>query len=211
LFRAHALIYKPFTSLPFRGGKTHFWETVMVEKSPKPKTDIKAEAVDLVTVILFLCMVIAALMQVLFRFVLKLSVPWTEELARILYVWIVFLGAVLVEADNNQIKTTFIIDKFPPNIRFIIQVCINVFCILFEICLTLGALIMFQQARTMNFGTMPFLATSILYVPVILSCPLVIWYLVRQLISYGGPPGGASGEAGEKVNTREPLGGGETK
>lgn len=150
------------------------------------KSDPIVKSVDFVTVTLFLFMVIAALLQVLFRFVLKISVPWTEELARILYVWIIFLGAILGESEDNQIKTTYFLQKFPINIRFWVQVGINIFCILFEICLVIGAVIMLRQALTMNFGTMPFLPTSILYVPVILSAPLVIWYLVRQLLHYTG-------------------------
>jgi TRAP-type C4-dicarboxylate transport system permease small subunit len=161
-------------------------EAIMVEERQRPKTDIKVQAVDFITITLFLCMVIAALLQILFRFVLRISVPWTEELARIFYVWVIFLGLVLVEADDNQIKTTFFIHKFPIKYRFAIQVCINIFCILFEMCLTVGAVIMLRQARTMNFGTMPFLPVSILYVPVVLSCPLVIWCLIRQLIHYTG-------------------------
>ncbi len=156
------------------------------EGNPHWKTDIKVKVVDIVAVFLFLCMLVAALLQILFRFVLKISVPWTEELARILYVWTIFLVIILVEAEDNQIKTTFLINKLSLRYRFFIQVGINIFCILFEICLAIGAIKMLVQARTMNFGTMPFLPVSILYVPIVISCPLVIWYLSRQLVHYTG-------------------------
>jgi len=157
---------------------------VRTRKPPPPGKTLKT--VDFISAALFLAMVICALLQVLFRFVIKISVPWTEEKAKILYIWIIFIGAVLVESEDNQIKTTYFLNKLPLAYRFVTQAVINVMCILFEICLLLGAVRMFREALTYNFGTMPFLPTSILYLPVIASAPLVIWYLLRQLICYTG-------------------------
>ena len=158
----------------------------MCDKS-KTRVDYKTKIIDYVTTTIFLGMTVAAILQVLFRFVLQISVPWTEEFARIFYIYVIFLGTILIESENNQIKTSFLIDKLSYKPRFIVQVVLNVFSMVFLCCLFVGAILMFRSSVTMNFGTMPFLPVSILYIPVIICCPLTIWYLFRQLIKYTAP------------------------
>ena len=150
----------------------------------KTKTDPMAKVINVIATTMFIGMMFAALAQIFFRFVLKISVPWTEELARILYVYVTFLGLILLEHENNNIKVTFLIDKLPFKYRYLIQVFLNVFSILFLICLFIGAFIMFRSSSTMNFGTMTFLKVSILYIPVLIACPLTAFYLFRQLFNF---------------------------
>ena len=45
------------------------------------------KAVELVTVILFVILIVACVMQVFFRFVLNNSLSWTEEVARFSFIW----------------------------------------------------------------------------------------------------------------------------
>ena len=40
-------------------------------------------------------MVLVTLAQVIFRYVLAAPLPWSEELARYCFVWIVFLGGAV--------------------------------------------------------------------------------------------------------------------
>ena len=158
-----------------------------MQDNSKTRVDYKAKVIDYVTVTIFLGMTIAAIMQVVFRFIMQISVPWTEELARIFYVYVIFLGTILIESENNQIKTTFLIDKLPYKPRFIVQVFLNVFSIVFLICLFIGAIFMFRSSATLNFGSMVFLPVSILYIPVMICCPFTIWYLFRQLLHFTAP------------------------
>ena len=150
----------------------------------KTRADPITRVINFIATTMFVGMMLAALLQILFRFVLKISVPWTEELARILYVYVTFLGLILLEVDNNSIKVSFLVDKLPFKQRFLLQIFLNVFGILFLICLFIGAIIMFRSSNTMNFGTMPFLKVSVLYIPVLIACPLTAFYLVRQLFNF---------------------------
>ena len=148
------------------------------------KPDLLAKIINVIATTIFICMMLTALMQIFFRFVLKISVPWTEELARVLYVYVAFLGLILLESEDNSIKVSFIVDKLAFKQRYILQICLNIFSILFLVCLFIGAIIMFRSSNTMNFGTMPFLKVSILYIPVLIACPLTAYYLVRQLFYF---------------------------
>ena len=153
-------------------------------KSLTSKYDPMAKIINFIATTMFIGMMLAALLQILFRFVLKISVPWTEELARIFYVYVTFLGLILLEVDNNSIKASFLVDKLPFKQRLILQVFLNIFGILFLVCLFIGAVIMFKNSNTMNFGTMPFLKVSVLYIPILVSCPLTAFYLIKQLFNF---------------------------
>jgi len=148
------------------------------------KPDPVYRLIDFITAILFIGLLLAALSQILFRFVLQISVPWTEELARVFYVYITFLGLVLLEADDNSIKVPFLVDKLPLKQRWLVQVFLNLFGIFFLFCLFIGALVMFRNARVMSFGTMTWLPWSALYVPMLIACPLTAFYLIRQLFRF---------------------------
>jgi C4-dicarboxylate transporter DctQ subunit len=125
---------------------------------------------------------VSALLQVFFRFVLKISVPWTEEFARLAYIWVIFIGLILVEADDNQIKTIYFLEKLPKKANVAARIIINIFCIIFEVCLFVGAIAMFKASATRHFGSITFLPVSAMYVPLIISAPLVILFLARQIV-----------------------------
>ena len=67
------------------------------------------KAVELVTVILFVILIVACVMQVFFRFVLNNSLSWTEEVARFSFIWMHQLAAsLLIESDGNATVTLFL-------------------------------------------------------------------------------------------------------
>jgi TRAP-type C4-dicarboxylate transport system permease small subunit len=160
-------------------------EEIKMTDASKKKPDPVYRLIDFITAVLFIGLIFAALLQILFRFVLRISVPWTEELARILYVYITFLGLILLEAEDNSIKVTFLVDKLLPfKQRWLLQVFLNIFGIFFLVCLFIGAVTMFSNTHIMSFGTMPWLPVSAMYIPIMIACPLTIFYLIRQLFRF---------------------------
>jgi TRAP-type C4-dicarboxylate transport system permease small subunit len=58
--------------------------------------------------------------QVFYRYVLNYGIPWAEEVARFLLVWLGFLGSAIVFYEQGHVSIDFIIEKFPSNsIRWI--------------------------------------------------------------------------------------------
>ena len=64
------------------------------------------------TLFLFICLLVAATLQVLSRYVLEAPLPWTEELARFLLVWVAFLGSASVARRKMHIAVEFFSNKF---------------------------------------------------------------------------------------------------
>jgi TRAP-type C4-dicarboxylate transport system permease small subunit len=64
------------------------------------------------------------MLQMIDRFVFggDLQLAWTEEIARILLVWLTFWGAILVQAEDSHFRFELLTDRLPPkwhNVAFI--------------------------------------------------------------------------------------------
>ena len=53
------------------------------------------------------------ILQVFFRYVLKMPLIWSEELSRFLFIWTVWFGAILGIAQGKHFAIQFIRDRFP--------------------------------------------------------------------------------------------------
>ena len=56
-------------------------------------------------------MTLTILIQIFFRFVVYRPVPWSEELARYLMVWMGMLGSVIALRKGRHIGVTFLVDR----------------------------------------------------------------------------------------------------
>lgn len=135
-------------------------------------------------VIILIVLTGLALSQVLFRYVLQISVPWTEELSRLLYGFLIFFGVVLLEAENNQMKTTFLIDAMPRKWQFIIQVIHNTMGIAFLGLMVAGSLRMVRSSWDITLGSLPFISQAVIYIPVIISLPFSAYYMIKQVLFF---------------------------
>ncbi len=67
------------------------------------------------TLLILLNLVVGA--QVFARYVLNHSLFWSEELARYLFIWLVFLSAAIVLRQDRHIQVTAFVDMLPVSIR----------------------------------------------------------------------------------------------
>jgi TRAP-type C4-dicarboxylate transport system permease small subunit len=56
-------------------------------------------------------MVAVILLQVFLRYVIRASLPWSEELARYLMVWIGLMGASLAMHEGRHVGVTLLVDR----------------------------------------------------------------------------------------------------
>lgn len=60
-----------------------------------------------------LAMIIVVFLQVFFRYVVHYSLPWSEELARYLMTWVVFVGASMGARDGVHIGVAAFVNLMP--------------------------------------------------------------------------------------------------
>ena len=128
-----------------------------------------------------LAMLLLVFLQVIFRH-LQISVVWTEEVARIFFVWMMTFGIVLVEQENSQTSTELIINKFSPKFLLVWKGIITILEVCFMLSLFIGSIKSLPQVKMINLGTIRALDYRLLYYPMILCAPLVMWYLINQWI-----------------------------
>lgn len=68
---------------------------------------------DTSVTILYGLMVVVIFLQVFFRFVVKSSLPWSEEVARYIMAYAIFIGAAIAAKEGAHIGILAVVNKFP--------------------------------------------------------------------------------------------------
>jgi len=92
----------------------------------------------LIGIILFL-MFFLTFFQVLARTVLQISAVWSEELARLTYVCMVFLGAAILVKDDGLIRVTVLMDRLGKRAGGILRFLTDLVVVPFVAVITWGA------------------------------------------------------------------------
>lgn len=81
-------------------------------------------------------MFVAFVLQIVFRYVLNLSIGWTHELSVALWIWLVLFGAAFVVRESEEIRFDLIWGGASDNSRRVMQViCSAALVILFGVSL----------------------------------------------------------------------------
>ena len=134
--------------------------------------------------IVLLFMLVCVLLQVLFRFVLKISAPWTEEFARMGYIWMVFLMLPVLESRDEQLKVTYFFDKVPYKGRVVLYWVMSICYMLVLAILVVGGIRYFKSTMTLNFASVKWLLMSYQYIPVILGGITGILFVIRRALHF---------------------------
>lgn len=71
-------------------------------------------------------MSIIVLGNVILRYVFHSGIAWSEEVARFLFIWMVFLGAIGALKDNQHLGVDLLVERLPLKVRKIVFVFSNV-------------------------------------------------------------------------------------
>ena len=133
------------------------------------------KCIEVTALIAFVVMLVLVMSQVVFRYILQVSVPWTEEAARWFYAWQIFLGSSLAMRERLHLQITVLLDRFTGRPR----ACLDFFAALtglgFLVGIIWGSLLMIRAVYPVQAGSFP-ISTSYLYlsIPVGLLAMLVI-------------------------------------
>jgi len=127
-------------------------------------------------------MLVIIFAQVVTRYFFNYTPEWSEELARFLFVWVVFLGSALIMGESGHLAVQFLPDKFKGTVfGTVLDVVINVCGYVFiGLLLTQG----WKMTSIMTFQRAPGLdiPMSWVYVIIPVSCVLMLLYLFRETL-----------------------------
>jgi TRAP-type C4-dicarboxylate transport system permease small subunit len=62
-------------------------------------------------------MIVLVFMNVILRYFFNSGITWSEEMARYLFVWIIYIGAIGAMRDNTHLGVDTVIRRMPPKIQ----------------------------------------------------------------------------------------------
>jgi len=78
-----------------------------------------------------------AMVQILFRYVLKISAPWTEEAARYLMIWMALLASGLAFRNGEHFNIDFLTNRMTLRHRTLLGHVTNLLSSIFILCIIL--------------------------------------------------------------------------
>ena len=157
---------------------------------------ITDKAAEVMLVIAMIGMVVSVFCQVLFRYVLALPLFWTEEAARFLMVFAVFIGCSMGIRRNSHLGFTFLRDHCPKPVQLAMKtvanlgiLALNVYIVYYGMQVVLRNTYQISPALQMPmwiiYAILPFAGT--------LTCLQVIEKIIDDFADYkkGDAEGGA--------------------
>jgi TRAP-type C4-dicarboxylate transport system permease small subunit len=132
--------------------------------------------------LLFIVFAIMVL-QVLCRVVLKIAMPWSDEMARSVYIMVVFIGAAAVMKDDGHIKVDVLLQFLPPGGKRFFRIIASLCTIPFIVIVAIGA---FTSAKMYWHTILPsiwWLTVGHLNLILALCCILMVFYSIVNIIN----------------------------
>lgn len=127
-------------------------------------------------------MLLIIFFQVITRYLFGHSYEWSEETARFLFVWVVFLGSALIMGESGHLAVQMLPEHFKGTaFGFLLEIFINVCSYLFILLLIVQG---GKMTSTMTFQTAPGLGISMswIYAVIPFSGFLMLLYLIKDSI-----------------------------
>jgi TRAP-type transport system small permease protein len=129
--------------------------------------------------LLFVLLVIGFL-QVTSRYTGLIFLPWTEEVARLLFVWVVWVGAAAGLFRGTHIRFDFVVERLPARIRRAMAFAVSIGVGLFLIVVVRYGYEVAQSQTASTFLTFN-LSVKYTYLSAVLGSALMLVGLVASL------------------------------
>lgn len=84
------------------------------------------KAIEAFCVLILSAMSILVFLNVVLRYGFNSSISVTEEVARYMFVWLAFLGAVLAFSENQHVSVTVLVEKLSPIGRQLLRIVTDI-------------------------------------------------------------------------------------
>ncbi|HLQ70165.1 MAG TPA: TRAP transporter small permease [Bacillota bacterium] len=143
--------------------------------------DIISKILEVIMTVCLSLTVVITFVQVVFRYVLKISLPWSQELLMVFFVYSIFFGAaVLVHKKDHLVVDLF--DNLPDIINKLLMTLesfIAIVVLLVFIYYGMG-LVNQNLASGQTMGLLPF-KRAYLYLVVPVTSVFMIYFYIRRL------------------------------
>jgi len=137
--------------------------------------------VEIAALAAFTVMLILVIAQIFIRYVLHVSVPWTEEAARWFYAWQIFLGSAVAMREGLHLRVTVLLDRCTGKLRALLDFLTALSGMVFLAGIIWGSLIMMRTVYPVEAGSFP-ISTSYLYLSIPVGVIVMLALTARTVV-----------------------------
>jgi TRAP-type C4-dicarboxylate transport system permease small subunit len=152
-----------------------------VSGRPSSWLALVAKAIELVGLVMFVAVLLVTLLQVLARY-LEISLPWTEELARILFLAAMTLGIAVAIQRREHIVVDFLLGRWPARTQAAALIAFDCAILLLLAIWLDGARRLIALNLGSSFITVPWIPVSALYAVEACAIALMMLFVSADLI-----------------------------
>ena len=139
-------------------------------------------SLDLLAALLFVTALVLVNAQIVCRFVLEISVPWTEEVSRLVFVWLAFLGAALGAREGTLIVIDTLPEVVGPRWKTCVDPLVRLVSLAVIVFLFLGSIPLVQSVWPTTLATVDWISNGWAYLAFTASFGLMALYAVAPLL-----------------------------
>lgn len=138
---------------------------------------------EIFLVICMAVMVILVFVQVVMRYVFNDSLSWSEGLARIIFIWMSWIGISFAEKQGEHVKITMVVDRLHGRAKQIVLIIADILTIaILVIVCYYGVIITSKMMVIGTFNSAVHIPNWVVYASVPLSCFLMGMRVLKKLI-----------------------------
>lgn len=143
------------------------------------------------TTALFVAIILLTLLQIATRYFSLASLPWTEEIARLLLVWATYFSVSVVVGRRDHIQIDFLYLLLPGRLKLLVDLLVEFLFLAFSfMALYFGYLVV--QASSTDYNTSLKYSSAFFYLPIPVCGLLNLFFIAKNVASLLKRP-----EAGE--------------
>jgi TRAP-type C4-dicarboxylate transport system permease small subunit len=131
--------------------------------------------------VLLFFMFLTTFFQVVSR-TFQISAVWSEELARLTYVWMVFLGTAVLVRDDGLIRVTVLMDRIGPRAARALRIITDLLILPFLAIITWGAWTNTRLNWNTFAPTVDWLRMGYVYLVIAIAGLAMLWYQLANIV-----------------------------
>ncbi len=145
--------------------------------------DSLEKSLKIVLLVLASGLVAATILQIVARFILLVSIPWTDELARYLMIWASFVGLGVAYRKKELICVAFFVEKLPSHLVKLALLLSDLLCSIFSIVIVIYGVRLCLQNVVQVSPSMR-ISLGVIYAVIPLGCLLFLLFAFESVSSY---------------------------